>query len=405
MTFTQSFGAPIKLSKWLPYLPVGHPVTAIEIGSYEGESTVWLLEHVLTHPDSRIICIDPFDANPEFFHGQAGNYYSAFLKNTERFGDKVVILRMCSQNAFSTLDSYLRLGEANLAYVDGDHAPAGVLRDAEMVAPYLKDGGLLVFDDVQWVADAARIFLDRNPFESVLRDEHQWLMRRKGGHPPLEFMQYALLDSPEPEWNREEGIGWPKKAYSMIGRRRMANIRDCVETLIRENIAGDLAECGVWRGGASIFMRAILKEYGQPRTVFVCDSFQGFPKPVHPLDPDWTVFPELAVSQDEVKTNFNEFGLLDDQVIFLKGWFRDTLPGPIEKLALLRLDGDLYESTMDCLTALYPKCSSGGYVIVDDYYGAATPMCKQAVDDYREQAGITVPLTQVDWCACYWRKE
>jgi O-methyltransferase len=86
---------------------------------------------------------------------------------------------------------------------------------------------------------------------------------------------------------------------------------------------------------------------------------------------------ELAVSLEQVKANFDRYGLLDDQVRFLKGWFRDTLPvAPIERLAVLRLDGDMYESPMDTLVNLYPKLSEGGYVIVDDY--GAIPACRQA---------------------------
>jgi len=82
--------------------------------------------------------------------------------------------------------------------------------------------------------------------------------------------------------------------------------------------------------------------------------------------------PVLAVPLEEVQALFRRYDLLDAQVRFLKGWFKDTLAGaPIERLALLRLDGDLYESTMDALVPLYDKVSPGGFVIVDDYYSCA----------------------------------
>ena len=94
----------------------------------------------------------------------------------------------------------------------------------------------------------------------------------------------------------------------------------------------------------------------------------------------------LMVGADQVRANFDRYGLLDDQVRFLEGWFADTLPmAPIEQLAILRLDGDLYESTMDALVPLYEKVSPGGFVIVDDY-GAWEP-CRKAVDDFRAQHG------------------
>jgi len=80
--------------------------------------------------------------------------------------------------------------------------------------------------------------------------------------------------------------------------------------------------------------------------------------------------------------NFRKYDLLDRQVRFLKGWFSETLPGcPIERLAVLRLDGDMYESTMDALKHFYPKLSAGGYLIVDDY--GAAPACKTAIHEFR----------------------
>ena len=94
--------------------------------------------------------------------------------------------------------------------------------------------------------------------------------------------------------------------------------------------------------------------------------------------------------------------MLDDQVKFLKGWFCDTLPtAPIERIALLRMDGDLYSSTMDALKYLYPKVSPGGYVIVDDYNSWAA--CRQAVNEYRLEHGIHEALIPVDPHAVYWK--
>jgi O-methyltransferase len=90
-------------------------------------------------------------------------------------------------------------------------------------------------------------------------------------------------------------------------------------------------------------------------------------------------------------------------VRFLKGWFRDTLPtAPVQRLALLRLDGDLYESTTDALTHLYPEVSPGGFVVVDDYGDIAA--CRQAVTDYRKAHGIEEPIVPIDWSGAYWRR-
>jgi O-methyltransferase len=207
---------------------------------------------------------------------------------------------------------------------------------------------------------------------------------------------------------RGEGRDWPVHAETMIGLQRLDQLQCAVETVLADRIPGDLIETGVWRGGASIFMRAILVAYGETsRTVWLADSFQGLPHPdaaTYPADEgvDWSHVEELAVSLDQVQANFRRYGLLDDHVRFLPGWFRDTLrTAPVKQLAILRLDGDLYESTMLALDSLYPKLSPGGFAIIDDY---GVPPCRQAVDDFRRTHGITEPLEQVDWTGAHWRK-
>ena len=206
---------------------------------------------------------------------------------------------------------------------------------------------------------------------------------------------------------RDIGIDWPRLAHTMIGKDRLDNLHGCVETVLREGVAGDLIETGVWRGGASILMRGVLKAYGvSDRYVWLADSFRGLPPPDerhYPADAGSTLHyvSDLAISLGEVRANFERYGLLDDQVRFLEGWFRDTLPAaPIDRLALIRLDGDLYESTMDGLVHLYPRLSQGGYVIVDDY---ALPACAQAVQDYRHSHAIREPIQTIDWTGVYWR--
>ena len=209
------------------------------------------------------------------------------------------------------------------------------------------------------------------------------------------------------ENDRIEGRVWRNYADTMIGLHRLDNIQLCVETVIRENVAGDLIETGAWRGGACIFMRGILAALGvTDRKVYVADSFEGLPAPdesSYPADKgdQHHTMDFLAVDLESVKRNFERYGLLDQQVVFLKGWFCDTLPNaPIEKLSILRLDGDMYGSTMDALKALYPKLSPGGFCIVDDYH---LDGCKQAVEDYRRDKQITAPLETIDWAGRYWR--
>jgi O-methyltransferase len=156
-------------------------------------------------------------------------------------------------------------------------------------------------------------------------------------------------------------------------------------------------------------LRAVLRSYGvNDRNVWVADSFEGLPPPnamAYPEDKGDTLFQHevLRVPLEQVRANFAKFGLLDDRVRFLKGWFKDTLPSaPIQHLSVLRLDGDMYESTMDGLVHLYPKVSVGGYVIVDDY--GCIPACRRAVQDYREKHGVSSEIREVDWTCVYWKK-
>ncbi len=207
---------------------------------------------------------------------------------------------------------------------------------------------------------------------------------------------------------REEGHIWPGYADTMIGLKRLDNIQNCLEVVLRDDVDGDVIETGVWRGGACILMRAILAAHGvDGRKVFVADSFEGLPIPdpaAFPADSgdQHYIHEFLAVSQEDVENNFKRYGLLDEQVVFLKGWFKDTLPNaPIQKLALMRLDGDMYSSTMDALQNLYPKLSVGGFCIIDDF---ASPACESAVNSYREEHGIVAPIETVDWTGRYWRK-
>jgi len=208
---------------------------------------------------------------------------------------------------------------------------------------------------------------------------------------------------------RIAGKDWPSVAHTMVGLKRLDNLQECVEQVLIDGVPGDFIETGVWRGGSCIFMRAILKAHNvQDRTVWVADSFAGMPH----ADEDWYPGDQsmaidhfndvLSVSIEQVKENFRRYDLLDDQVEFLQGWFADTLPtASVKELAVLRLDGDLYESTMTTLTHLYPKLSVGGYIIVDDY---ELPICQAAIHDYRGQQGIEEDIVPIDDYGVYWRR-
>ncbi|MDZ4313725.1 MAG: TylF/MycF/NovP-related O-methyltransferase [Azonexus sp.] len=209
---------------------------------------------------------------------------------------------------------------------------------------------------------------------------------------------------------RECGLDWPAEALTMIGVKRLANLRQLTQAIIATKVPGDLIETGVWRGGACIMMRAILFAYGvTDKRVWVADSFAGLPPgdpEKYPLDAgsDFHTYEQLVIPLNEVQENFGTLGFLDEQTVFLPGWFRDTLPGaPIDRLALIRLDGDMYESTLDALDALYPRLSTGGFVIVDDYH--VVPACQAAVFDYCARHGIRPEICEIDGVGVFWRKD
>jgi O-methyltransferase len=228
--------------------------------------------------------------------------------------------------------------------------------------------------------------------------------------PVLAKLHFGLYRrTPIDAGKRAAGQDWPANAETMIGLARLDMLQHAIQTILQQNIPGDLIETGAWRGGGAIFMRAVLKAHGDAsRIVWVADSFEGLPKPDGRYSQDkgdhhWRYNSVLGVSLEEVKRNFVRYGLLDEQVRFLEGWFKDTLPAaPIERLALLRLDGDMYSSTMDALESLYPKLSPGGYAVIDDY--GALPVCRQAVDDFRNRHEIRDPMETIDWTGVYWRK-
>lgn len=201
---------------------------------------------------------------------------------------------------------------------------------------------------------------------------------------------------------------WPLNGHTMLSEASLDNVRHCLEQAIADNVPGDFIETGVWRGGCCIWARAILKTHGvDDRCVYVADSFQGLPRPnadKYPADAGdiHYTFDSLVVSLDEVRDNFASYGLLDDQVKFLKGWFKDTLPALHgRRWAVIRLDGDMYESTMDALSNLYPSLSAGGFCIVDDYHLQG---CKRAIDDYRLANQIAEPIERIPEGGIFWRR-
>lgn len=235
----------------------------------------------------------------------------------------------------------------------------------------------------------------------------------------LDLLESALTgllweDEPIDPWStgfeaeiRAIGRDWPKTACTMIGSARLRNFRNLIETALAENVPGDILEAGVWRGGACILARAVLAVHNvDDRCVWLADSFQGLPSPddKYPADigDKHSTYSQLSVSEELVQKNFAKFGLLDEHVKFLPGWFEDTLPtAPVDALSVLRIDGDMYSSTTQALNALYHKVSVGGFVIIDDYILKG---CREAVEDFRKSQKVTDPLQEIDGAGVFWKK-
>ncbi|PWG04349.1 TylF/MycF/NovP-related O-methyltransferase [Polaribacter aquimarinus] len=202
------------------------------------------------------------------------------------------------------------------------------------------------------------------------------------------------------------GKDWPNQGETMIGLVRLLNLHELVKDIAKNKIEGDFFEAGVWKGGASIYLNALNIAFCDgKKNIWLADSFEGLPKPTLPqdVDFDFTQYNELSIPLKQVIQNFKNYNLLTNNVFFLKGWFKDTLPNAtVSNISLLRLDGDLYESTMDILNNLYDKVVSGGYIVVDDY---GLECCKLAISDFRNSRGITEEIIEIDWTGAYWIKD
>lgn len=253
--------------------------------------------------------------------------------------------------------------------------------------------------------------LDYDQYKPLYNNNASWKLRQlKKLDRWLNKRGYKIFKlNPTSSTIRENGMDWPAHAETMIGLKRLNNLEYCYNLVKSQNIKGDLLEAGVWRGGASIFMAALLKTNGDKnRKVWLADSFKGLPKPnpnQYPMDQNDPLhkMEELAVSSTKVKENFMKYDLWSDQVRFIEGFYKDTLPVcEVDQLSILRLDCDTYESTLTALTYLYPKLITGGFVIVDDYN--AFESCKAAVMDYCKQYNIQPKIIEIDQEAVYWQK-
>jgi len=260
----------------------------------------------------------------------------------------------------------------------------------------------------------------KSALANLLYPEHELrieLLEREGPQPDLARRLRDIRYSNAEQFealvaHKRDGRNWRQRAtrfsHTMIGLKRLQNLEYCAQRVFADGVPGDFLEAGVCQGGGAIFLRGLQVAHGEgERRTWLADSFEGLPEPSLEQDRGYdfheAVQPWLAAGLEAVKDNFRTYDLLSDAVRFLPGWFADTLPGaPVERLAILRIDADLYLSTKQALDALYDKVEPGGFVVVDDYH--AFPPCRAAVDEFRAGRGIAEPITRIDWTGIFWRK-
>jgi hypothetical protein len=180
------------------------------------------------------------------------------------------------------------------------------------------------------------------------------------------------------------------KNYTMVEYDAQMQMRDLILDVDRRGIEGDIVETGCWKGGTAAFMAYVSKHNGSNRMTWMFDSFEGFPS-LKENDaigsPSPHVFTEgyLATPVQDAHKITRILGV-EQNTRIVKGWFKDTLPkAAIGKIAILRMDADFYEATMETLEALYDKVAKGGYVVIDDFQYEG---CRRALYDFFSKRGI-----------------
>jgi len=188
-----------------------------------------------------------------------------------------------------------------------------------------------------------------------------------------------------------DGSSFPKmtgKIFSMAGLRRLHNMKFLFLYQLERGLNLDFIETGVWRGGICLYIKYLFELYDIKNKIYLADSFKGFPRN------NMKILQENSV--EIVETNFKDMDLYDENLEFLVGWFNETLPkiDKDKKFSIIRLDGDLYESTLDALNSLYHKLEKGGFLMLDDFIGWA--QCQKATRDFFRNLNIDPIMTMVD---------
>jgi O-methyltransferase len=197
--------------------------------------------------------------------------------------------------------------------------------------------------------------------------------------------------------------------YTLAGAERVHNLYALAERIENENIPGDVIECGVCNGGTAAVLARFASQSKLGRTIWLLDSFQGMPETtIEDVDgPGGDVATahigkELG-SEARVRDVLKLVGAKMDRVRIVPGWFQDTFPRvSAQRVALLNIDADWYESVKLCLTTFFDRVVPGGFVSIDDY--GHWPGCKKAVDEFLVDRGLVIQLHRVDYTAHWFQK-
>ena len=222
-----------------------------------------------------------------------------------------------------------------------------------------------------------------------------------GGETPQDAFRCAShYDLKQGRWE----IDPLSRPTTLLTKSQLDLIEKAVGAVEARGVAGHFLEAGVWRGGAIILMSALIKTFNIcGRKVFAADSFAGFPKNTRAInDPVDQWSDRWVASVEEVKQALGRFGLLDDRIEFVVGFFEDSLKSlEGQQFSIVRLDSDSYDAVETSLEYLYPLLSQGGFLIVDDWH---LPGCRMAVTEYRSQLGVKDEIHEWDGNA-YWVKQ
>lgn len=196
--------------------------------------------------------------------------------------------------------------------------------------------------------------------------------------------------------------------YTMLSYPSLCQVYDFVRDIERQNLEGDVVEIGCWKGGCAAFMGWTVKRYGGTRKVWAFDSFKGLPEPTKEDGGVWTSRRAIKQGQkgafqaraEDVQSISHRMAA---DVIVTPGFIEDTIPATsIEKIALLRIDVDLYEPTKHTLELLYDRVVDGGYVIFDDY--ASWAGSRQAIYEFFVEHKIYPNIMSHTYGPAFFRK-